>query len=99
MTRVEQFSADTEHAQLGQSKVAREVVYLLTHHDPITPLHLARACLALGWPDSMEWIQMLAGWLLDDGWVYHSDRPFVGAGMDAVWSYVPTPRWHALVEM
>lgn len=90
------FQLATEHAQLGQHKVAREAVFLLSHYQRILPMHLQAAMVELGLPRNYETGDLLARWLEADGWIYTSAKPFAGRGMSAVPAYEPSEKWRRL---
>lgn len=98
MKLLDRFLAATEHSMLGQRKVARELVFLLIHYRRLTPPVLQGVALKLGMSQTIESGEQLARWLQDDGWVQHTEKPWVGKGMSAVWAYEPTEKWHKLVD-
>lgn len=95
---VARFRAATTHAQLSQPDVSRVLALMLRDHERVTPLHLARAAhmLKLRMPDAIETGSMLADWLMHDGWLSHSARPFCGQGMSTVNAYEVTAKWRKL---
>ncbi len=95
---IDAFIAATEHPQLSQRSVAREVVFVLVHHRRVTPPILQRMAGQLGLPRSYEAGDMLARMMEADGWICASAVSFVGKGTSAVSAYAPTRKWEALVE-
>lgn len=94
---VDHFIEAADHWQLQQRDVAREVVHLL-RIGHITPPMLMRNAKALGLGSAIEAANLLATWMMDDGWIHHSHRPYVGSGLGSVWSYVPTRKWRRFSE-
>jgi hypothetical protein len=99
-TLIDRFIAATEHGQLSQRIVAREVVIMLRHYPRLTPpvLQSVAALLKMPMPRTIETGELIAGWLRNDGWIEASAKPFAGRGMSAVNAYEPTDKWRKLVE-
>ena len=89
---IDQFITASNHFQLQD----RVVALMLREHTTITPPVLLQHAKALNLGTTIEAANLLATWLLDDGWVNYSSKPFVGKGMSAVWSYEPTAKWNDL---
>jgi len=99
----ERFQAATKHPQLSQDKVAREVCLLLRdfqHPGGITPPRLITAASLIGMgPRNYETGQMLATWLLNDGWIQTAVRPYAGKGIGACLAYEVSPKWKELLVL
>lgn len=95
---LDQFIAECSHFQLSDRKVAKEALFLLRCHPRITPPQLMRTAGMLGLPRNIETAKMLANWMMDDGWIHYSTKPFAGRGMSAVWAYEPTDKWQAFLK-
>lgn len=98
MKLIDRFIEATEHAQLQQRELAREVTIMLRHYSRITPPILKRAALWIGMAESYESGEIIARWLESDGWIAISAKPFAGRGMSAVNAYEPTDKWRKLLE-
>lgn len=94
---LDRFIAECKHSQLSDPKVAKEALYLLRCYPRITPPQLMSTVVRLGMPRNIETAEMLANWMMADGWVHYSVKPFAGQGMSAVNAYEPTPKWKAFI--
>ena len=99
MSLIKRFQAATDHPQLGQDKVAREAVLMMRDYSrgDIGPHVMMRTAKTLRLGSGVEAGSILAGWLMSDGWLSHSAKPFSGKGWSAVYGYTVTPKFQALL--